>query len=473
MQLPKTCDMLFDNFQVYVRFMQVNMSSEWIKSTTLSGNTAVSSTGTQPTGKTQNGGTVTSNGSEIFKTEAMKGFHSTILTDIKNLNKARKVTWNDMQGKTGKEALKQIFSNIKHNIRAAWMGKKGELRASEQLKTDIGEMEAMLKATDVDPDFVEDCKKFYDDNLRKMRPGGYADTKAKLMNLIGDKDKDGSLKADVNKFLEGYISGKNETFDADLLTNRFQKLFANGTQGTNREVEQFKTLLQSYESKLPQSKLRKEIATLFDNELINEAREKMCRDVDMKRDALIKHIEAFAKGDYGFSGVARMDLGDYYTDYATDGETTDTVGNAGQTAFEQLKQEFQKAFPNGGVHKFESLLEGVFGKSGTVKQLKALVNDAATAQKEKVKNEKPVPQKSSEFLKNLPRCLNRELEGEGQYNTLTDRVLEMFDESFQGFGKTREKLKSLCHAREKEMQSDFLVFNRLEHILEKVEADDG
>jgi hypothetical protein len=57
-------------------------------------------------GKTADGRTVLSNESETFKTEAIKALRSTIFTDIKNLNKARKVTWNDAQGKTGMSRIK-------------------------------------------------------------------------------------------------------------------------------------------------------------------------------------------------------------------------------------------------------------------------------------------------------------------------------------------------------------------------------
>ena len=448
------------------------MSGEWIKPTTMSGNTGVSLTETQPTGKTQNGGTITPNGSETFKTDAMKDFYSMFLADTKNLNKARKVTWNNTQGKKGKEALKQIFNNIKHNIRAAWMGKKGALRASEQLKTDIGKMEAMLKATDVDPDFVEDCKKFYND-LRGRRPGGYADTKAKLTALIGDKDANGSLKADVNKFLEGYISGQNEAFDVDSLTNRFQELFANGAQETKREVEQFKTLLQSYESKLPQSKLQKEIATLFENELLNEAHEKMCRDIDMKRDELITHIDAFAKADYGFAGAKRVELpGGYFMDYAIGDETDQPVDNSKRIAFEKLQEEFQNAFPNGNNDEFAWLLKNVFSeKSDAVKQAKALINGAAEAQKEEVKNEKPIRDGTKDiFLKSLPEHLNRDLADGYTMRTCTDYIISDFNASFAGFNKTEEKLVSLLKSYEQEKQSDCSVFNRLERMLDEVEV---
>lgn len=121
-----------------------------------------------------------------------------------------------MQGKTGVSGIKQIFSNIKHNIRAAWMGKKGELKASNQLKTDIKKLETMLKETVIDPDLKADCEAFYNE-LKEKRPGGYADTNEKLTNLIGDKDADGSLKKNMETFLRGNINEKGGFFEVNDL----------------------------------------------------------------------------------------------------------------------------------------------------------------------------------------------------------------------------------------------------------------
>ena len=421
-------------------------------------------------GKTADGRTVLSNESEIFKTEAINTLRSTIFTDIKNLNKARKVTWNDAQGKVSMSRIKQLFDNIKHNIRAIWIGKKGELKASAQLKTDIRKFEILLKKTVIDSDLKKDCEAFYNE-LKGKRPGGYAYTKEKITALIGNNDANRSLKADVEKFLRGHIPDNDEKFGVTHLKERFKSTFGNVDSKTNDQIKNFTALLQSYESKLPSKKLENEIKKLFENQLRDEACKQACRDIDTKRDELIEHIDAFAKGDYGFSGVTRMDWGDYYTDYATDGETTDKVENAEWKAFEQLKGEIEDAFANNDGTDFKSLLAGVRGKNNTVKQLKVLVNDAAKAQKEKIKNEKPIPKESFVFLKNLPQCLNRELEGEDQVQTLTDRTLDMFDKSLQGFKKTREKLVSLLDAHKEE--SDFSVFNRLENMLEEVKITEG
>ena len=56
-------------------------------------------------------------------------------------------------------------------------------------------------------------------------------------------------------------------------------------------------------------------------------------------------------------------------------------------------------------------------------------------------------------------------------NTRETRVMGYFNETFQEFEKTREKLESLLDAHKEE--SDFSVFNRLEHMLEKVKEDEG
>ena len=94
-------------------------------------------------------------------------------------------------------------------------------------------------------------------------------------------------------------------------------------------------------------------------------------------------------------------------------------------------------------------------------------------QKENVKNEKPTSEeiaKKDEFLKELPYYLNK-LPYKNSINTREVRVMKYFDGAWQGFEKTREKLESLLDARKEE--SDFLVFNRLQHLLEKVEVDEG
>ena len=354
-------------------------------------------------GKTADGRTVLSNESEIFKTEAIKDLCSTIFTDIKNLNKARKVVWNDTQGETGASAIKQIFSNIKHNIRAIWIGKKGELKASDQLKTHIKKFEILLKETVIDSDLKKDCEAFYNE-LKGKRLGGYANTKGELTDLIGGKDTDGSLKKNIETFLRGNINEKGGFFEVNDLVQRFREVSSEG----DLKVEK---LLKTYEANSDEGKLKTEIKNLFETKWIGELRENKCRDIDVKRDLLIKHIEAFAKGDYGFSSVTRMDCGDYYTDYATDGETTDKVENAEWTAFEQLMEEFKDAFPNGDGTDFKSLLAGVRGKNNTVNRLKALVKDAAKAQKENVKNEKPTSEEVAQkdkFLKNLPLYLNKQ-----------------------------------------------------------------
>ena len=56
-------------------------------------------------------------------------------------------------------------------------------------------------------------------------------------------------------------------------------------------------------------------------------------------------------------------------------------------------------------------------------------------------------------------------------NTRETRVMGYFNETLQGFEKTREKLESLLDARKEE--SDFSVFNRLEHMLEEVKITEG
>ena len=423
-------------------------------------------------GKTADGKTVTPNGNETFKTEAFRKIHATILTDIKNLNKARKVTWNDTHGKKGASRIKQLFSNIKHNIRASWIGKKGAMKVSEQLKTDIEKLEKMLKESVIDSDFKADCEAFYNE-LKGKRLGGYAAVKEKLTALIGNNNANGSLKADIEKFLQGRIPDNGEKFDVGDLAKRFESAFKKVDSEAEKQTEAFKTLLESYESRLPSRKLGNEIKKLFENELRNEACEQTCRNIDAKRAELLEHIEAFANADYGFSGVARMDLGDYFADYSTDGDTDYTVTNANHKAFKHLQEEFQNVFPNGDKDAFASLLGTVSStESGAVKQLKALVNDAAAAQKKSVKNEKPMPEKSFGFLKELPSCLNRELEDDNPFQSLTDRTLEVFDKSLPGFEKTKEKLKSLCNACQKETEKDFSVFNRLERALEKVEITD-
>jgi hypothetical protein len=102
----------FDNLQIYVRFLfKTNGICSLTHSLTHSLTSPVLH---QPDkvsaetmfGKTADGRTVLSNESETFKTEAIKALRSTIFTDIKNLNKARKVTWNDAQGKTGMSRIK-------------------------------------------------------------------------------------------------------------------------------------------------------------------------------------------------------------------------------------------------------------------------------------------------------------------------------------------------------------------------------
>jgi hypothetical protein len=314
----------------------------------------------------------------------------------------------------------------------------------------------------------KDCEAFYNE-LKEKRPGGYADTNEKLTNLIGDKDTDGSLKKNIETFLRGNINEKGGFLEVNDLVQRFREVSSEG----DLKVEQFEGLLKTYEANSDEGKLKTEIKNLFETKWIGELRENKCRNIDTKRDLLIKHIEAFAKGDYGFPGVARMDWGDYYTDYATDGETTDKVENAEWTAFEQLKEEFRDAFLNGDGTDFKSLLAGVRGKNNTVNRLKALVKDAATAQTEKIKNEKPTSEEVAQkdkFLKNLPLYLNKQ-SYEDSMNTRETRVMGYFNETLQGFEKTREKLESLLDARKEE--SDFSVFNRLEHMLEEVKEDEG
>ena len=239
------------------------------------------------------GRTITFCGEETFKSEKFREMYRTVLTDIKNLNKARKVTWNDTQGKTGASAIKQIFSNIKHNIRAAWIGKKGELKASEKLKADIKRFgEELFKedfdGNNIDKDFFKDCKNFYGE-LKGERPGGYAGTKEKLMELIGDKDTDGSLKEDVETFLKESINEKGEFFRVNDLAQRFRSV----SSGDHLKAEQFENLLKTYEANSDEGKLKTEIENLFKKEWLDEVCEQKCRDIDAKRDELMARIEDF------------------------------------------------------------------------------------------------------------------------------------------------------------------------------------
>ena len=512
-------------------------------------------------GKTSDNQTVTLNENATFKTETFRKIHATILTDIADLNKAREVArntepvvWKDKRGKTGMDGIKQIFSNIKHNIRVSLMDKRQkteikdtELKAFNQLKTNIKKLENMLKETVIDPDLKEDCEKLYNE-LKGKRAGGYADTKEKLMNLIGDKDADGSLKKDVEMFLNRSINEKGEFFEVDNLKKRFCSV-------SSENVEQFEDLLKAYEANSDEGKLKNEIKNLFEKEWIGEVREKKCRDIDKKRDELMARIEDFfspaqdrvekkesaekrrleeakakeeenralmnqvlhmkhvpkymkdlikkrgLKGMQGiypgektetvkeettpentkpykektFDGVGkRMNFGDYRTDFVFYDEENGTSKNIQEMAVERLKEDFKNIFPNGDEDKFESLLKtNAPEKNDTVNQLKALVTDAAKAQKENVKNEKPTSEeiaKKDEFLKELPYYLNK-LPYKNSINTREVRVMKYFDGAWQGFEKTREKLESLLDARKEE--SDFLVFNRLQHLLEKVEVDEG
>lgn len=476
------------------------------------------------------GRTITFCGKENFKSEKFRDMYHTVLTDVKNLNKARKVVWNDTQGKTGVSGIKQIFSNIKHNIRAAWMGKKGELKASEQLKADIKRFEKELFKEDFDGDgdFFKDCKNFYSE-LKGNRPDGYAGTKETLMQLIGninfkepmsdeDKAKQAeiqSLKKDVETFLRGDTNTANEFFEVETLVQRFKKV-------SSGDAKQFGNLLTTYKAGTTEETLKNDINSLFETEWLDAVGEKKCRDIDTKRDELIKSIEdfvapaqeekaevktateaktvTFRKKEFADIGMGRLETDDYQFDYyldkTDDGENTDdgekrdaiqTQLSLKETAIEQLKEKFKSAFPEGDTMEFAYLLEVASPKNkSSFKQLKELVTHAATAEKakikkecneakapkENVKNGKPTSEEAvqkDKFLEELPLFLK------DKEQVLTDRktrIMGIFDRHLSDYKEMRARLESLLDARKAE--SNFSVFNRLEQMLETIMAkDDG
>lgn len=479
------------------------------------------------------GRTITFCGKENFKSEKFRKMYCTVLTDVKNLDKARKVVWNDTQGKTGVSGIKQIFSNIKHNIRAAWMGKKGELKASEQLKADIKRFGKELFKEDsngngIDGDFFKDCKNFYSE-LKKNRPDGYASTKETLMQLIGninftepmsdeDKAKQAeiqSLKKDVETFLRGDTNTANEFFEVETLVQRFKKV-------SSGDAKQFGNLLTTYKAGTTEETLKNDINSLFETEWIDAVGEKKCRDIDTNRDELIKSIEdfvapaqekkvevktdtetktvTFRKKEFANIGMGRLETDDYQFDFflnntddvenTDDGEKRDAIQtqlSLKETAIEQLKEKFKSAFPEGDTMEFAYLLEVASPKNkSSFKQLKELVTHAATAEKakikkecdeakapkENVKNGKPTSEEAvqkDKFLEELPLFLK------DKEQVLVDRktrIMGIFDRHLSDYKEMRARLESLLDARKAE--SNFSVFNRLEQMLETIMAkDDG
>ena len=451
------------------------------------------------------GRTITFCGKENFKSEKFREMYHTVLTDVKNLNKARKVVWNDTQGKTGASAIKQIFSNIKHNIRAAWIGKKGELKASEQLKADIKEFKNMLNETEIDPDLQKDCKKFYGE-LKEKRPDGYAGTKEKLMELIDKKGKGNqaeappevqSLKKDVETFLRGNTNTADEFFEVETLVQRFQKM-------SSEDTEQFKNLLTIYKANTTEETLKTEINSLFETEWLDAVCEKKCRDIDTNRDELIKSIEdfiapaqekkvevktdtetktvTFRKKEFANIGMGRLETDDYQFDYyldkTDDGENTDdgekkdaiqTQLSLKEKAIQQLQEKFKSAFPEGDTRQFAYLLRVASPKD---KRVKEFVTHAAAAAKTKIKNEKPTFEGSvpkDKFLSNLPFLMKDKKQVSDDRKT---RIMKSFDRHLSNYKEMRERLGSLLDARKAE--SNFSVFNRLEQMLETImPKDDG
>ena len=477
------------------------------------------------TGATADGKTVTPNETETFKSEKFREIRTTILTDVKNLNKARKVIWNDTQGKTGASAIKQIFSNIKHNIRAAWIGKKGELEASENLKADIKEFKKMLNETVFDPDLEEDCKKFYDE-LKGKRPGGYADTKERLMGMIGEQYTDETLKSDVESFLKGCRIGfkhKGLTLEIgheinlDNLVERFKAtLQPSGLEASqaNDKIEEFKTLLESYESRLPSSKLEKEIEKLFDKELLDEARKKACLSIDKKRDALIEHIDAFSKGDYSYTNMEVVDL-------PTNMGVADLPGgyrlNSSDRNVKALLNEFREAFPGASTEELENALSNALqyrrshnvssGKelTGTEKKVfkgleskmnivKTIVENVAKNQKKKINAEPKEDwekkklldtlqnegietelfgRKKDDFLEEVKIASSREVADSYASISASETIIQKFSNQFDGFKSTKTKLSDLLKTYNKESEEDLFVLDQLEALLDMVEVEEG
>ena len=424
-------------------------------------------------GKTAEGKTVSIKDSGTFSQETIQNlrekFH-TVLTDIKNLHKARTVAWNDnMDGKTKIAKMKQIFVNLKHNARATLIGKKGEAEASERLAEDVKLLKDALAENDysIPLDLTKEFQEFHNE-LKAQRPNGYADTKDKVMRLIGDKaGTDETFVKEVQCFLDGKISvvsdcgTEREPSDIDRLTKCFKDKCVDSTDRENK-VKEFRELLQSYENRITANGLKNDIT----EQLIRETREETLRNLDEKTNTLMEKLTALSKSDYRPFGITTVDIeGGYEIHYFTDSEDMDdnsehvgddNVESRIKTAVEQLEKDFKDAFPNGNSARFEEILQQVLNPSSrreVIQYLKEFVKTSAEVSKEAIKKTNPVS------VEKLKYFFQDAFQGETGFELKT-----RFKQEFPELKQTAATFESLMQKyRQKTRLSSF---DQLEQLLE-------